>query len=42
MTILTLVLERPRPLAEPIPYRGGHGLRRLDAETTARIEAAIA
>lgn len=39
---LHLVLEQPRALSEPIPYRGGQGLRRLDAETIARIEAAIA
>lgn len=25
-----LVLENPRPLAEPIPYKGALGLRRLD------------
>jgi hypothetical protein len=37
-----LVLANPRPLAEPIPYRGALGLRRLDAEMVARIEAAIA
>lgn len=39
---LHLVLERPRPLAEPIPYRGTLGLRTLDPDTVARIEAAIA
>ncbi len=32
-----LVLENPRPLDEPIPYRGALGLRRLDAETTAAV-----
>ncbi|MDQ1111111.1 hypothetical protein QE418_000559 [Microbacterium testaceum] len=32
-----LVLTNPRPLAEPIPYRGALGLRRLDDDTTARI-----
>ncbi|WP_417555622.1 hypothetical protein [Microbacterium sp.] len=37
-----LVLANPRPLAEPIPYRGALGLRTLDDEMVARIEAAIA
>ncbi|MER7522606.1 hypothetical protein ABTZ44_07530 [Microbacterium oxydans] len=37
-----LVLANPRPLSEPIRYRGALGLRRLDEETIARIEAAIA
>ncbi|XP_054257642.1 EOLA-like protein [Macrosteles quadrilineatus] len=32
-----LVLANPRPLTEPIPYRGTLGLRRLDASTIARI-----
>lgn len=36
-----LVLSNPRPLAKPIPYRGALGLRRLDADTIARIEGAI-
>ena len=36
-----LQLARPRPLAEPIPYRGALGLRRLDPDTTARILAQI-
>ena len=36
-----LVLENPRPLAEPIQYRGALGLRALDPETTARILAQI-
>lgn len=36
-----LVLANPRPLAEPIPYRGAPGLRKLDADTIARIEAAL-
>lgn len=36
-----LVLAHPRPLAEPIPYQGALGLRRLDADTIARIEEAI-
>lgn len=37
-----LVLSNPRALAEPILYRGALGLRELDVETAARIEAAIA
>ncbi|MBO3663717.1 ASCH domain-containing protein [Microbacterium stercoris] len=37
-----LVLENPRPLAEPIPYRGALGLRRLDDETVARIAEVLA
>lgn len=37
-----LVLANPRLLPEPIPYRGALGLRTLDDETVARIEAAIA
>ncbi|MBN7792410.1 hypothetical protein [Microbacterium esteraromaticum] len=37
-----LVLANPRALSEPIPYKGALGLRRLDGDTTARIEAAIA
>lgn len=36
-----LVLADPRPLAEPIPYRGALGLRTLDADTIARIEAQL-
>lgn len=36
-----LVLADPRPLAEPISYRGALGLRRLDDDTTARILAQI-
>lgn len=33
-----LVLANPRPLAEPIPYRGGRGLRRLnDADVLRRL-----
>lgn len=40
MRILT-VLTNPRPLAEPIPYRGGLGLRRLDDDTITRVEAAL-
>ena len=37
-----LVLANPRPLAEPIPYRGALGLRRLNEAMVQRIEAAIA
>lgn len=37
-----LVLARPRPLAEPIPFKGALGLRRLDAATIERVERAIA
>lgn len=36
-----LVLENPRPLADPIPYRGALGLRCLDDTTTAQILAQI-
>ena len=36
-----LVLANPRPLTEPIPHRGGLGLRRLDPDTTSRVLAAI-
>ena len=36
-----LVLANPRPLAEPIPYKGALGLRRLDDDTTARVLAQI-
>lgn len=36
-----LVLGNPRPLAEPIPYRGARGLRTLDDDTTARVLAQI-
>ncbi|MDR7113907.1 hypothetical protein J2X03_003809 [Microbacterium trichothecenolyticum] len=36
-----LVLANARRLAEPIPYKGALGLRTLDAETVARVEAAI-
>ncbi|WP_219085665.1 hypothetical protein [Microbacterium resistens] len=39
-----LVLANPRPLAEPIPYKGALGLRHLavnDPATTARILAQI-
>ncbi|PNW10659.1 hypothetical protein C1632_02550 [Microbacterium testaceum] len=36
-----LCLSNPSPLAEPIPYRGALGLRRLDDDMTARILAQI-
>lgn len=36
-----LVLANPRLLAVPIPYRGALGLRRLDADMTAQINAQI-
>ncbi|TLF33253.1 ASCH domain-containing protein [Microbacterium sp. 5K110] len=36
-----MFLANPRALAEPIPYRGALGLRRLDDDTTARILAQI-
>lgn len=36
-----LELANPRPLAEPIPYRGALGLRRLDVETTAAVWSQI-
>lgn len=36
-----LVLANPRPLAEPIPYKGALGLRHLDDATIARIEAQL-
>ena len=37
-----LVFEHPRLLAEPIPYRGALGLRRLDEDTITKITAALA
>lgn len=37
-----LVLANPRALAEPIPYRGALGLRRLDDDMTARVMGAVA
>ncbi|WP_242086019.1 hypothetical protein [Microbacterium lacticum] len=37
-----LVLANPRPLSEPIPFKGALGLRRLDEAMVQRIEAAIA
>lgn len=36
-----LVVENPRPLSEPIPFKGALGLRRLDADTIAAIEAQL-
>jgi hypothetical protein len=36
-----LVLANPRPLAEPIPFKGALGLRRLDDATVALIEGAL-
>lgn len=36
-----LVFENPRPLAEPIPFKGALGLRRLDEDTIALIEAQL-
>jgi hypothetical protein len=36
-----LVLANPRPLAEPIPFKGALGLRRLDDSTVALIEGAL-
>lgn len=36
-----LVLADPRPLADPIPYRGALGLRTLDGETVRLIEAQV-
>lgn len=37
-----LCFSSPRPLTRPIPFKGALGLRRLDADTTTRIKAAIA
>ena len=34
-----LALANPRPLSEPIPYKGGQGLRWVSPELQARIEA---
>lgn len=36
-----MVLSNPRPLAEPIPYRGALGLRRLDPESILAITRQI-
>lgn len=40
--VFHLVLRNPRPLVEPIPFKGALGLRRLDEGMVERIEAAIA
>lgn len=37
-----LELTNPRPLREPIPFKGALGLRRLDDYTIARIQEGIA
>ncbi|MFD4111601.1 ASCH domain-containing protein [Streptomyces sp. NPDC058650] len=37
-----LVLANPRPLAEPIPFRGALGLRRLDDPTRLLVESELA
>ncbi|MGQ7313397.1 hypothetical protein ACUOFU_16950 [Microbacterium arabinogalactanolyticum] len=37
-----LVLANPRPLAEPIPYKGALGLRTLDEYTSALVGASLA
>lgn len=37
-----LVLKNPRPLSEPIPYRGALGLRRLNQDTITQVTAALA
>ncbi len=37
-----LVLANPRPLPEPIPFKGALGLRRLNDATTAAVFGAIA
>lgn len=37
-----LELANPRPLTEPIPYRGGLGLRRLDDVMVQRVLEAVA
>lgn len=36
-----LVLEQPQLLRQPIPYRGGLGLRRLDDTTTTAVLGAL-
>lgn len=36
-----LVLANPRPLPDPIPFKGALGLRHLDPEVVARIEAQL-
>jgi hypothetical protein len=37
-----LVLANPRPIADPIPYKGALGLRHIDAATAIAIYEAIA
>ena len=37
-----LELANPRPLAEPIPFKGALGLRRLDDDTAARVWGGVA
>ena len=36
-----LVLNNPRPLSHPVPYKGALGLRQLDAETASLIELLV-
>lgn len=36
-----MALRNPRPLAQPIPFKGALGLRRLDETTTASVWAQI-
>lgn len=36
-----LVLAKPRALAKPIPFKGALGMRKLDPEMIARIEAQL-
>jgi hypothetical protein len=36
-----LVFDHARALVEPIPFRGALGLRTLDDDTTARVQAAL-
>ena len=36
-----LVFANPRPLSEPVPFRGGQGLRRLDPATIPGLEAIL-
>ncbi len=36
-----LMLKNPRPLAEPIPFRGALGLRRLDPATHLLVESEL-
>ena len=37
-----LELANPRPLANPIPFKGALGLRKIDTDTIARINAQVA